>query len=44
MGLKLLAMKLCSPVHSPSFSKPFSLVGIKGLIEKIQDNFNAVTV
>jgi DNA-binding NtrC family response regulator len=24
-------------------SKPFSLVGIKGLIEKIQDNFNAVT-
>jgi DNA-binding NtrC family response regulator len=25
-------------------SKPFSLVGIKGLIEKIQDNFNAVTV
>ena len=24
-------------------SKPFSLVGIKGLIDKIQDNFNAVT-
>jgi DNA-binding NtrC family response regulator len=25
-------------------SKPFSLVGIKGLIEKIQNNFNAVAV
>ena len=25
-------------------TKPFSLVGIKSLIEKIQDNFNAVTV
>jgi DNA-binding NtrC family response regulator len=25
-------------------SKPFSLVGIKGLIENIQDNFKAVTV
>jgi two-component system nitrogen regulation response regulator NtrX len=24
--------------------KPFSLVGIKGLIEKIQENFNAATV
>lgn len=34
-------------LHSGAFaflSKPFSLVGIKGLIDKIQDNFNAVTV